>query len=35
MILEFFKMNKINTIAQKLLYREFPEYFFWNKKDKI
>ena len=31
MLTEFFKMNMVNPKAATLLYKEFPEWFVWNK----
>lgn len=35
MLIEFFVMNKISDKTKKLIYEEFPKYFFWNQQDKI
>ena len=35
MLTEFFNMNRSNDKAQKLLYKELPEHFVWNQRDKI
>ncbi|KAK3222064.1 hypothetical protein Dsin_009089 [Dipteronia sinensis] len=35
MLTEFFNINRNNDKAKKLLYKEFPEHFVWNKRDKI
>jgi hypothetical protein len=35
MLTEYFKMNAINPTARKLLYKEFPEHFTWNKTGKF
>ena len=35
MLIEFFCRNKIDENAHKLLYKEYPEQFVWNQRDKI
>ncbi|RCV12073.1 hypothetical protein SETIT_2G239400v2 [Setaria italica] len=35
MLTEYFKMNASNPETRKYLYREFPEYFTWNKSKKF
>jgi hypothetical protein len=35
MLTEFFYMNSVDEKAQNLLYKEFPEHFVWNQRDKI
>ena len=35
MLTEYFHMNEINAKARTLLYKQFPEHFVWNERDKI
>ncbi|XP_059446564.1 uncharacterized protein LOC132178128 [Corylus avellana] len=35
MLTEFFSKNKVDENAQRLLYKEYPEHYVWNQRDKI
>jgi hypothetical protein len=34
MLIEYFRMNNVDPFAHSFLYREFPEYYRWDRMEK-